>query len=523
MAVDSKVAEEGELGCHDKRIVDEPGSRNDVWWGSINMPISDDVFSANRSRAVDYLSTCERLYVVDGYAGWDEKYRIKVRVITARPYHAIFMHNMLIRPTAEQLARDFGADFVPDGRSRFVIYNAGAFPADSSMEGAIARGSKTRVALSFERGEMVILGTHYAGEMKKGVFTVMNYLMPKAGALPMHASANEARDGSSSSVFFGLSGTGKTTLSADPKRNLIGDDEIVWSEDGLSNIEGGCYAKTVDLSPVKEPEIFGAVRYGAVLENTVMDASTRVVDYTDTSLTQNTRVSYPIDFIPNAKVPCLGTMPKHIVFLACDAFGVLPPVSKLTPEQAEYHFISGYSAKVAGTEMGVREPVPVFSACFGAPFMVWHPGVYARLLSERMRKHSTSAWLVNTGWSGGAYATGSRMPLAYTRAIIDAINDDKLDAVPTITEPVFGLAIPMDVPGVPTEMLVPRQAWSYPGGGEEYDRTAAKLAGLFVRNFDKYVSGVSEAVLQGGPSAIMLAHEAEAPEQHQQQRMAASL
>jgi len=309
---------------------------------------------------VDYLNTRQQLFVIDGFAGWDENHRIKVRVVCERAYHALFMHNMLIRPTAEEL-ENYGD---PD----FVIFNAGRFPANTHTAGMT---SKTSVNLSFERKEFVILGTEYAGEMKKGVFTIMNYLMPKKDVLSMHCSANEGKDGDVS-IFFGLSGTGKTTLSADPHRALIGDDEHCWTDEGVFNIEGGCYAKVIDLSAEAEPEIYNAIRFGSILENVVFKNENREVDYTDTSLTQNTRCSYPIEYIPNAKIPCVGGLPSNVVFLTCDAFSVLPPVSKLTPGQAMYHFISGYTAKVAGTEMGVTEPEATFSACFGAPFLVWH-------------------------------------------------------------------------------------------------------------------------------------------------------
>ena len=344
----------------------------------------------NRERAIDYLNTRERLYCFDGFAGWDPKYRIKVRVICSRPYHALFMHNMLIRPTREELA-EFGK---PD----FVIYNAGASPPTGSPP---AMTSKTSIDLSFEDREIVILGTEYAGEMKKGVFTIMNYLAPKRGVLSMHCSATADRQTGRSSLLFGLSGTGKTTLSADPKRHLIGDDEHCWSDDGIFNIEGGCYAKAIDLTPESEPDIFQALRFGAVLENVVLDED-RDVDFTDTSITENTRGAYPIEFIHNAKIPCVAGHPTDVIFLTCDAFGVLPPVSALSPAQAMYHFISGYTAKVAGTEVGVNEPQATFSPCFGGPFLVWHPTKYAELLAEKMRKHNARVWLVNTGWSGGS-------------------------------------------------------------------------------------------------------------------------
>ena len=399
--------------------------------------MDEQVFMINRERALDYLNTRPHLYVVDGFAGWDPKYRIKVRIICSRAYHALFMRNMLIRPTAEEL-KDFGE---PD----YVIYNAGAFPANRYTSGMT---SKTSVALHFGRHEFVILGTEYAGEMKKGVFTIMHYLMPKKNVLSMHCSANEGDDGNVS-IFFGLSGTGKTTLSADPKRKLIGDDEHCWSEDGVFNIEGGCYAKAINLSAEDEPEI-----------------------------------------------PCVTKHPDQVVLLTCDAFGVLPPVSKLTPEQAMYHFISGYTAKVAGTEMGVTEPEATFSACFGAPFLVWHPTKYAEMLAEKLKKHGATTWLVNTGWTGGAYGEGKRMSLKHTRAIIDAINSGELAKAETVADPIFGVHVPKAVEGVPSDVLDPKKTWK---DQAKFDQTAKKLASLFKKNFEKYEDQASEAIRGAGP------------------------
>ena len=468
----------------DKRIVEREACREEVWWGDVNIALDPHAFMINRERAIDYLNTRDRLYVVDGFAGWDPKYRIKVRIICARPYHALFMHNMLIRPTVEELATY--------GEPDYTIYNAGQFFANRYTTGMT---SKTSVDLDLERHEMVILGTEYAGEMKKGVFTVMHYLMPKLGVLSMHCSANEGADGDVS-LFFGLSGTGKTTLSADVRRALIGDDEHCWSDEGVFNIEGGCYAKMINLSQKQEPEIWDAIRFGTVLENVVFDPTTREVDYTDVSLTENTRGSYPIEHIDNAKLPCVGANPTNVVFLTCDAFGVLPPVAKLTPEQAMYHFMSGYTAKVAGTEMGVTEPQATFSACFGAPFLVWHPARYAEMLAEKLNKHGATTWLVNTGWSGGGYGVGKRMKLAYTRAIIDAIHDGSLHNAPTVTDPVFGLQVPTVCAGVPGEVLVPRNTWA---DGAAYDAAAAKLAWLFHKNFAQFADASSDAIRNAGP------------------------
>ena len=472
----------------DKRIVDDPQSSGDIWWGPINMKIDAHTFDINHQRALDYLNTLDKIYVVDGYAGWDPTYRLKVRIICERPYHALFMHNMLIRPSLEEL-EDFGE---PD----FVVVNAGKFPANKHTE---YMTSDTSVDVCFERNEMVILGSQYAGEMKKGVFTVMNYLMPKQGVLSMHCSANEGDEGSTS-LFFGLSGTGKTTLSADASRRLIGDDEHCWSDEGIFNIEGGCYAKAIDLSAENEPEIYEAIRFGTVLENLIYDEQTREVDYHSTKLTQNTRAAYPIEFIDNAKIPCVGDHPNHVIFLTYDAFGVLPPVAKLTPEQAMYHFISGYTSKVAGTEVGVTEPQPAFSACFGAPFMVWHPSKYAELLADKMRTHGARTWLINTGLTGGAYGTGERMSLKHTRAIIDAIHSGALDDAPTETDPVFGFEIPTRVPHVPAEVLIPRNTWA---DRDAYDEARLKLAQRFQKNFEQYEEGSSEAIINAGPKVAV--------------------
>jgi len=467
----------------DKRIVTYPDFDKEVWAGEINIPLSPRSFHINQRRAVDYLNLQKRLYVVDAFAGWDPKYRIKVRIVCARPYHALFMHNMLIRPTDEEL-ESYGE---PD----FVVFNSGQFPANPHTAGV---GSTTSVSISFEDRQMVILGTQYAGEMKKGIFSLMHYLMPKQGVLSMHCSANEGPDGDVS-LFFGLSGTGKTTLSADPQRRLIGDDEHCWSDDGIFNIEGGCYAKCIDLSAEKEPEIFNALRFGTVLENVVYNEK-RIVDFTDDSITQNTRAAYPIDYIPNAKIPCVGGHPKNIIFLTCDAFGVLPPVSRLTPAQAMYHFISGYTAKVAGTEQGVTEPQATFSACFGAAFLVLHPTVYAEMLAEKMRKHRADAWLINTGWSGGSYGVGKRFDLKYTRAMIDAVHSGALADQDTKEDPVFGLAVPTHCPGVPDEVLTPRETWPDQAA---FDATARKLAKLFHENFANYTDVASEEIRRAGP------------------------
>ncbi|KAI5474637.1 hypothetical protein MNV49_002707 [Pseudohyphozyma bogoriensis] len=470
----------------DKRIVYEETSKDDVWWGSVNIKMDEHTFEINRERAIDYLNTRDNVYVFDGFAGWDPLYRIKVRVICARAYHALFMNNMLIRPTAKELA-EFGE---PD----FTIYNAGQFPANRFTAGMT---SSTSIEVNFKRKEMVILGTEYAGEMKKGVFSVMHYLQPvKFGQLSLHSSANEGPNGDVS-LFFGLSGTGKTTLSADPARALIGDDEHVWSDTGVFNIEGGCYAKCVGLDANKEPEIFGAIKYGSILENVTYDYNTREPNYEDTGITENTRCAYPIEYIPNAKIPCIANaQPSNVIYLTCDAFGVLPPVSLLNSDQAQYWFLSGYTSKTPGTEDGISEPTPTFSTCFGQPFIILHPSRYATMLAERMVKSGTKCWLINTGWTGGKFGVGKRCPLKYTRAIVDAIHDGSLAKQEFSTFPTFNLQIPTSLPGVPSELLDPVQAWADKAA---FKAESAKLAGMFTAAFEKYAPDVSASVLAAGP------------------------
>ncbi len=468
----------------DKRIVRHSESEANIDWGAINIDLDEHVFMINRERAIDYLNTRDRVFVVDAFAGWDPTYRLKVRIVCTRAYHALFMQNMLIMPTPEEL-ENFGE---PD----YVIFNGGCFPANRHTS---KMTSKTSIDVHLERKEIVILGTEYAGEMKKGIFSIMNYLMPLQNVLPMHCSANVGEEGDVS-VLFGLSGTGKTTLSADPKRKLIGDDEHCWTDEGIFNIEGGCYAKAIDLSPENEPDIYNAIRFGTVLENVVYDEKTREVDYHDTSITQNTRASYPIHYIDNIQIPCVAGLPSNVLFLTCDAFGILPPVSRLTPDQASYHFISGYTAKVAGTEMGVTEPQATFSACFGAAFMMWHPNRYAELLAQKIQEHNVSAWLVNTGWTGGAYGVGSRIKLRYTRAIIDGIHSGAFDTVETTKDQEFGFEIPLSCPNIPSEILVPRNTWA---DKTAYDQTKEKLIGLFKENFKQFEAGVNPNIIQAGP------------------------
>eukprot|EP00850_Spirogloea_muscicola_P003011 SM000012S25273 [mRNA] locus=s12:53388:57179:+ [translate_table: standard] len=475
----------------DKRVVREEITEDDLWWGkgSPNIEMDEETFLINRERAVDYLNSLEKVFVNDQFLNWDPEHRIKVRIISARAYHSLFMHNMCIRPTAEEL-ENFGK---PD----FTIYNAGQFPCNRFTH---YMTSSTSIDLNLKRREMVILGTQYAGEMKKGLFSVMHYLMPKKGVLSLHSGCNMGKDGDVA-LFFGLSGTGKTTLSTDHNRFLIGDDEHCWTDNGVSNIEGGCYAKTIDLCPEKEPDIFQAIKFGTVLENVVFDEHTREVDYYDKSVTENTRAAYPIEFIKNALLPCVGPHPKNVILLACDAFGVLPPVSKLTLAQTMYHFISGYTALVAGTEDGIKEPQATFSACFGAAFIMWHPTKYASMLAEKMQRHGATAWLVNTGWYGGSYGVGSRMKLPHTRKIIDAIHNGSLLKAKYTTTPIFNLNVPSEVDGVPSEVLRPENMWT---DKSRYNATLKKLAGLFVNNFEKFadhkVGKLTEEILAAGPN-----------------------
>ncbi|KAL9158361.1 hypothetical protein ABFS82_08G063200 [Erythranthe guttata] len=477
----------------DKRVVRDESTEHDLWWGkgSPNIEMDEHAFMVNRERAVDYLNSLDKVFVNDQFLNWDPENRIKVRIVSARAYHSLFMHNMCIRPTPEEL-ENFGT---PD----FTIYNAGQFPCNRYTH---YMTSSTSVDLNLSRREMVILGTQYAGEMKKGLFGVMHYLMPKRQILSLHSGSNMGKDGDVA-LFFGLSGTGKTTLSTDHNRYLIGDDEHCWSDKGVSNIEGGCYAKCIDLSRDKEPDIWNAIKFGTVLENVVFEEHTREVDYSDKSVTENTRAAYPIEYIPNAKIPCVGPHPKNVILLACDAFGVLPPVSKLNLAQTMYHFISGYTALVAGTEEGIKEPQATFSACFGAAFIMLHPTKYAAMLAEKMQKHGATGWLVNTGWSGGRYGSGSRIKLAYTRKIIDAIHSGSLLNADYKKTEVFGLEIPTEVEGVPSEILQPANTWP---DKKAYNETLVKLAGLFKNNFQGFVSHkigmddkLTDEILAAGP------------------------
>ena len=468
----------------DKFTVDDDTTHELVDWGRVNQPITSEMFEALLERVTLHMRERD-LFVEDLFSGADPAYRLPIRVIAEFAWHALFVKQLFVRPSAEELAHH-----VPE----FTVIAAPDFEAVPERDGT---QSATFILADFTRRIILIGGTKYAGEMKKSIFGVMNFLLPQRPlddrVLPMHCSANVGRDGATA-LFFGLSGTGKTTLSADPTRRLIGDDEHGWSPAGVFNFEGGCYAKCVDLSEEKEPQIFHAIRFGSVLENVVLDAASRP-DYADISLTENTRAAYPVDYIQNALIPGVGGHPRNVMFLAADAFGVLPPIARLSPEQAMYHFLSGYTAKLAGTEAGLgSEPVPEFSACFGSPFLPLAPHVYAEMLGARLKQHQAACWLVNTGWSGGAFGVGRRMSLKHTRALVNAALDGRLDRVKFVTEPAFGLSIPVRCPDVPAEILNPRNAWADKAA---YDRQAANLATRFDKNFKQF--DVSDAVRAAGP------------------------
>ena len=468
----------------DKFVVREPTVEAEVDWGKVNRPFEPSRFDALFDRVVEHLQGRE-VWVQDAFGGADPAHRLPIRVVAERAYHALFARQLFVRGTPEELARH---------RPEFTIVAVPDFKAIPERDGT---RSEVFILLNFARKLVLIGGTLYAGEIKKSVFSILNTLLPRRGVLSMHCSANVGVGGDVA-LFFGLSGTGKTTLSADPARGLIGDDEHGWSDEGVFNFEGGCYAKCIRLDPASEPEIHGAIRFGTVLENVVLDPVTRAPDYADASLTENTRAAYPIEAIPNHVPSGQGGHPRHLVFLTCDAFGVLPPLSKLSPEQAMYHFLSGYTAKVAGTERGLgSEPSAVFSACFGAPFMTLPPGRYAGLLGQKLRRHWSQAWLLNTGWTGGGFGQGHRISLPHTRALVQAITGGMLDRASTAVDPVFGLEYPTSCPGVPPEILDPRAAWPDPLA---YDAQAAKLAALFRENFDRF-EGVDPAIRAAGPAS----------------------
>jgi len=468
----------------DKFMVRDAETENTVWWDN-NKAMSPEHFAALKADFLAELGKRERLFVQDLYGGSQAEHRVNVRVINELAWHSLFIRTLLVRPDAADLP-----GFVPE----FTIIDLPSFRADPARHGC---RSETVIAVNMTEKLILIGGTAYAGEMKKSVFGVLNYKLPAEGIMPMHCSANIGSKGDTA-VFFGLSGTGKTTLSADPGRTLIGDDEHGWSDTAVFNFEGGCYAKMIRLSPEAEPEIYATTRrFGTVLENVVIDPDTRELDLDDATLAENTRGAYPIDFIPNASAENMGPVPKNVIFLTADAFGVLPPIARLTPEQAMYHFLSGYTAKVAGTEIGVTEPEATFSTCFGAPFMPRHPSVYGNLLKERIAKGGVKCWLVNTGWTGGKYGVGSRMPIKVTRTLLNAALDGSLDHVEYRVDPWFGFEVPVNVPGVETRILNPRETWA---DKADYDATAAKLVRLFADNFAVFAPYVDESVRAAGPS-----------------------
>ena len=478
-----RTGEKTGRSANDKYVVRSAQTEQEVWWGAAQSPVSEEVFDGLLERALAHLGRND-VFTFDGFAGASPRHRLPIRVVTERAWQCLFARTLFVRPTAEELARHQPA---------FTVVQAGSMPA-----GAAAAGirSDTFVGLDLERGIALVLGTEYAGEVKKSIFSVMNYLLPRQGLLTMHCSANIGQR-NDAALFFGLSGTGKTTLSADPHRALIGDDETGWSDDGIFNIEGGCYAKCINLSRESEPQIWDAIRFGSVMENVVVDPVTRVPDFNDARYTENTRASYPLFFIPGARLPSVGPHPRNVIFLTADAFGVLPPVARLSPAQAMYHYISGYTAKVAGTETGVTEPKATFSPCFGGPFLPLHPMRYAALLGERLSRQGAQCWLVNTGWSGGPYGVGKRMKIEVSRAVVAAILSGELEGTPTVQDPVFGLAVPTACPGVPPELLQPRKTWSDPAA---YDARARDVAGLFKKNFALYAEACSTEVRAAGPA-----------------------
>ena len=474
---------------NDRYIVDlgnaDDSQTKDVWWGKVNVPISHDRYEKLRHDVTSYLANREELFVQNLFCGADLEERLGVQVVSENAWHAAFARNMFIRPSLDELAN------LP---MDFAILHAPNFHANPETHGV---NSEAFVIISFEENTVIIGGTRYAGEIKKSIFSIMNHILPGRGHLPMHCSSNTTGD--NTAVFFGLSGTGKTTLSADPNRALVGDDEHGWSAKGVFNFEGGCYAKLIDLSEEDEPAIFATTKMpGSILENIVVDGE-GVPDFTDDTLTANTRGSYPIEYIENRTEDSMAGHPQNVVFLTCDAFGVLPPISRLNPDQAAYHFISGYTAKVAGTEIGVKEPKPDFSACFGAPFMPRHPSVYADLLSDKMAEHGTKCWLLNTGWVSGGYGKSKRIRIKWTRALLNAALDGTLNETEFSIDPRFGFEVPQSCEGVPEEILNPRDTW---GNGADYDSTADRLARMFGENFEQFEQGTSQEVLDAAPKPL---------------------
>jgi phosphoenolpyruvate carboxykinase (ATP) len=472
--------------ANDKYTVRDAETENTVWWGKTNQSITSEQFDRIHAKVLAYLSARPELFVADLYGGSQPEYRARVRVVNEKAWHNAFARTLLVRPAAADL---------PNFDPEFIILHAPNLQMDPSVDGT---RSETVIAVNFGKKIICIAGTHYAGEMKKSVFSILNYILPAKGVMPMHCSANIGADGSTA-IFFGLSGTGKTTLSADASRTLIGDDEHGWSDTAVFNFEGGCYAKMIKLSPEAEPEIYATTkRFGTILENVVMDADSRELDFDDNTLAENSRGAYPIEFIPNSSAQNYGPVPKNVIMLTADAYGVLPPISKLTPDQAMYHFLSGYTARVAGTEIGVKEPSATFSTCFGAPFMPRHPSIYGNLLKERIAKGGVDCWLVNTGWTGGSYGTGSRMPIKATRALLNAALDGSLKKAAFRKDPNFGFDVPVSVAGVDDSILDPRSTWA---DGAAYDATAQKLVKQFIENFAQFEAYVDDGVKSSAPKA----------------------
>ena len=495
---EASLAADGPLVCctgphtgrspNDKFVVRDAAIDADLWWGDVNRPFDREKLDALLDAAREHVKGRD-LFVFDGYAGADPRYRLNVRVVTENAWHNLFAQNMFIREKDPEALRRF--------EPSFVVWNVASLAADPARHGT---RSGTFILLDLAKRMVLIGGTQYAGEIKKSIFSVMNYYLPKQGVLSMHCSANYGVTRDDVALFFGLSGTGKTTLSADPDRTLVGDDEHGWSDDGVFNVEGGCYAKVIRLSAEGEPEIHRTTRtFGTVLENVVCDPHTRRLDLNDESLTENTRSSYPLTQLDNVDLGGMAGHPRNVVFLTCDAFGVLPPISRLSEDQAMYHFLSGYTAKVAGTEKGVTEPKVTFSTCFGSPFLPLHPGVYAGLLGEKLKRHNVRVWLLNTGWTGGPYGIGQRMKLGHTRRMVTAALAGELDHVNTWTDPIFGLRVPVHLEGVPDQVLRPRETWKNPA---DYDAKAAQLADMFAENFKKYESEVGESVKAAGPAKV---------------------
>jgi phosphoenolpyruvate carboxykinase (ATP) len=470
----------------DRYIVEDEITKSKVWWGNINQPFSPEKFDRLLDKMISFAHG-KNLYVREAYVGADNAYKMNIRVIGTQAFHNLFAYNMFLRPTKEETAN------MPIG---FTVFSLPNFQANPHEDGT---RNPNFVIVNFTKKLVIIGGTSYTGETKKSIFSILNFLLPtERNVFPMHCSANIGEKGDTA-VFFGLSGTGKTTLSADPNRYLIGDDEHGWTDHSVFNFEGGCYAKAINLSKENEPDIYHAIRFGAIVENTRYFAGTRTVNYADNSVTDNTRVSYPIYHIHKIAQPSVGGIPKNIFFLTCDSFGILPPISKLTAGQAMFHFISGYTAKVAGTEVGIKEPVPTFSACFGAPFMPLHPTKYAEMLGKKMKEHQTNVWLVNTGWTGGKYGTGKRMKLSFTRAMITAALNGELANVPYQPHPFFGVLVPQSCPNVPSEILNPRDTWT---NKDEYDEQANHLADLFLHNFEEFREYANEEIMSGAPMVM---------------------